>query len=405
MTIWLLALLLLASLAGLGYRQGAVRVAFSFVGILVGVLLAGLLGGLLRPVLGLFGLKNPVLAWMLGPLIIFILVSIGFKVAAFTVHQKVDVYYKYKAGDLRLALWERLNRRLGLCLGLLNGTLYLILLSFVIYNISYWTAQMATEGSDSKMMALVNRMGKDLQSSGFIKMARAADPMPESWYQAADLAGLLYYNPLLEARLARYPAFLGLAETPEFQDMGTDTQFTEMRQRRDPIKSLLDYPKAQAILNNPELLKTIWTTVKPNLSDLPKYLETGRSPKFSTEPILGRWNFDVNAALGNYLRSHPNVASSEMQKTKKWFVMGFSKTSLTAKIDHAVTLKNAPQLQTPAANAVPAPGNQTLQGQWKNADGKYQLTLSGAGDLNLAIDGDRMTITAEGVNLVFTRED
>ena len=32
MTIWLLALLLLASLAGLGYRQGAIRVAFSLVG-------------------------------------------------------------------------------------------------------------------------------------------------------------------------------------------------------------------------------------------------------------------------------------------------------------------------------------------------------------------------------------
>jgi hypothetical protein len=36
MTFWLLALVLLASLAGIGYRQGAIRVAFSLVGILVG---------------------------------------------------------------------------------------------------------------------------------------------------------------------------------------------------------------------------------------------------------------------------------------------------------------------------------------------------------------------------------
>ena len=229
MTIWLLALILLASLAGLGFRQGAVRVAFSCVGILFGVLLAGPLGHLLRPVLGIFGVKNPVLAWMLGPFIVFVLISIAFKVAAFPVHQKIDVYFKYKAGDLRLALWERINRRLGLCLGLLNGTLYLILISFIIYNISYWTTQMANEGSDSKMIALVNRMGQDLQSSGFIKMARAADPMPESWYQAADLTGVLYYNPLLEARLARYPAFLGIAESPEFRELGNDSGFAEMR--------------------------------------------------------------------------------------------------------------------------------------------------------------------------------
>jgi len=35
MTIWLLALILLASVAALGYRQGAVRVAVSFLGILL----------------------------------------------------------------------------------------------------------------------------------------------------------------------------------------------------------------------------------------------------------------------------------------------------------------------------------------------------------------------------------
>jgi len=61
MTIWLLALLLLASLAGLGYRQGAIRVGISFVGILLGALLAPPLGHLLRPVLAATGLKNPVL--------------------------------------------------------------------------------------------------------------------------------------------------------------------------------------------------------------------------------------------------------------------------------------------------------------------------------------------------------
>jgi hypothetical protein len=405
MTIWLLALLLLASLAGLGYRQGAVRVAFSLVAILVGALLAAPLGGLLRPVFGIFGVKNPVLTWMLGPLIVFILISIAFKVAAFPVHQKVDVFYKYKVGELRLVLWERLSRRLGLCLGLLNATLYLILLSFVIYNISYWTIQIATEGSDSTTMNLINRLGRDLQSSGFIKMARAADPMADSYYQAADLAGELYNNPLLEARLARYPAFLGLAETPEFQDIGNDNQFTEMRQRREPIKNLLDYPKTQGLLNNPDLLRTIWATVKPNLTDLPTYLATGRSAKYSSEPILGRWDFDINAALGSYLRAHQNIASSEMQKIKRWFVMGFSKTTLTVKTDHQLTLRNAPQLQSPAANGVPTPSSQTLQGQWKSGDGKYQLSFAGAPELSASVDEDRMTVTGDNLTFVFSRED
>src|SRR5207237_473623 len=139
MTIWLLALILMASLAAMGYRQSAVRVAFSLVGILLGLLLAGLLGRFVKPVLGAVGLKNPVLVWLLAPFIVFLLVSIAFKIGAFTVHHKVDVYFKYKAGNLRLALWERLNRRLGLCLGLVNGAIYFILISLVIYSFSYWT--------------------------------------------------------------------------------------------------------------------------------------------------------------------------------------------------------------------------------------------------------------------------
>ena len=121
MTIWLLVVLLMASLAGLGYRQGAVRVAFSFVGILLGAILAAPLGKLIKPILSAVGVKNPLLSGPISVLLGFIIISIIFKVIAFSVHQKVDVYFKYKAGDLRLALYERLLHRVGLCLGLFNG--------------------------------------------------------------------------------------------------------------------------------------------------------------------------------------------------------------------------------------------------------------------------------------------
>src|SRR6266478_3149044 len=148
MMIWLLAVILLLSLAGLGYRQGAIRVAFSLIAIILGLFLAAPLGKLLRPGLGAVGVKNPVLLWVLGPVIVFVIISIIFKVAAMAVHQKVDVFYKYRGGDLRLALWERLNRRVGLCLGFVNGTLYFILICFVIYAMSYWTFQMASGETD-----------------------------------------------------------------------------------------------------------------------------------------------------------------------------------------------------------------------------------------------------------------
>src|SRR6266567_8309186 len=99
MLIWLIAVILLLSLAGLGYRQGAIRVAFSLIGIILGLFLAGPLGKFLKPVLGAVGVKNPVLLWVLGPVIVFVIISIIFKVGAMAAHQKVDVFYKYRGGD------------------------------------------------------------------------------------------------------------------------------------------------------------------------------------------------------------------------------------------------------------------------------------------------------------------
>src|SRR4249920_1982717 len=98
MTIWLLAIILVASVAALGYRQGGIRVAFSLIGILIGALLAVPLGNLLRPLVTMFGVKNPLVAYLLPPVIVFIVVSIVFKVAAAAVHRNVEVYYKYRAG-------------------------------------------------------------------------------------------------------------------------------------------------------------------------------------------------------------------------------------------------------------------------------------------------------------------
>jgi hypothetical protein len=214
---------------------------------------------------------------------------------------------------------------------------------------------------------------------------------------------------LLEARLARYPAFLGLAELPEFQNLGNDTQFTELRQRGEPIKAVLDQPTAQAILQNPDLLKLIWTNVVPELKDLPGFLTTGKSPKYDSEKILGRWNFNVSVAMSLLRRAKPNTSSTDMQKWKRWMMSAFARTSFVAMTDHQAILKNVPQIKLAAAGAAAAGGGpQTLKGQWKASDGKFQLDLSdGSRDEVLAatLEGDRLTIGMEGLDLAFDRED
>src|SRR5579862_5126758 len=341
MTIWLLAVILLASVAGLGYRQGAIRVGFSFFGIIFGALLAVPLGRPLGRLLGLVGVKDPLLVWALGPILVFILFSVAFKIAAAAVHHKADVHYKYHAGDLRLALWERLNHRLGLCLGLLNGAAYFVLLSFVIYVPSYTTVQLASSENDPRWFRLLNVLGRDLHSTGFVKVARSVDSLPKEDFQMADLAALVYRNPLLEARLGNYPGFLGLGEQLEFQALGNDKELMQMWAGMQPIMSLLDNPKLQAIRQNPELLKAIWNTAEPDLNDVQTYLTTGKSPKYDPITILGRWRFDPNAALNAIRRTKPNISSQEMQRLRRFLEGAFGKTELIAKPDNQVTVRSA----------------------------------------------------------------
>jgi hypothetical protein len=406
MTIWLLAILLLASLAGLGFRQGAVRVGFSLIGILIGVLLAPPLGKFVAPIFKAVGVKNPTLLWVLGPFVVFIIISAAFKIAAFAVHQKIEVYYKYKGGDLRNALFERLNRRVGLCLGLLNGTLYLIMIAWVIYAFSYWTIQLGSSEAEAKgikdplTIRMLNTMGTDLHKTGFAKVAKSVDRLKDSFYDAADVAGLLFNNSLLEARLSRYPGFLDLAERPEFQTLGADAKFGEMRLNREPLMNVLNHPSVQPIMDNPDLLKTIWTTAVPDLKDLTEFLQSAKSAKYDPEKLLGRWDCNINLTMAAYRKAKPNTPSNKMLETKKWMMAVFAKTTFLATPGHQAILKNMPPLK----GGPGATGSQAMTGQWQGGEGKYQVTLSGNEELFANVEGDRLTMKISGFDLVFDRE-
>ena len=405
MTIWLLTFLLLASLAGAGWRQGAIRASISFFGIILAALLAVPLGGLVRPLLKILGVANPILLWVLPPFIAFVVVLALVKIGAFMVHQKVDVYYKYKAGDLRLSLWERLNGRLGACVGLLNGLVYLVLIVFVIHALSYWTVQMASGDNDPRVQRLVSQLGRDLQGTGMDRVAKSVDSLPTTYYDTADLAGLLYQNSLLEARLLRYPGFLSLGERPEFQALGQDSAFAEMRLKQSPLREVMAYPSVKAVFDNPELLRTVWTTVQPDMKDLQTFLETGKSAKYDGERILGRWDFDANATVMQYRRAKPNVPGTEAVKLRAWMAEKFPKSSIVAAPDHSVVLKNFPViLMSPGKPLVGEVKN--LKGEWKEDGTGYQFELEGGTVKSTAkFEGVPLVVSGEGTPVVFLKED
>lgn len=409
MTIWLLTLLLLGGFALAGYQQGAIRASIAFLGIFFAVLLATLAGKIFAPLMGVLGVKNPIWLWVLPPFLGFMLVMAIFYGVAFYVHQKVDVYYKYKAGDLRLALWERLNNRLGICVGLLNGVAYLVLLAFVIHAFSYWTVQMASADTDPKSMRLLNALGRDLQSTGFNRVAKAMDSLDKSFYDTADLAGKLYCNPMLEARLLRYPGFLTLGEKAEFQTLGQDSAFAEMRLKGASINEALEQSSAKAVFANPELLKDIWHTVQPDLADLDKFLDTGKSDKYDKHEggrLLGRWRFDANSSVLAYRRQKPTVIGAEAARLRTALRERYGKCSIVAAPDKMVAVKNIPDTK---AQLQPGqmPEIKTYKGTWQ-ADGleAYEFNLEGGTDRRSAkFEGTHLILAGDTIPLAFVKEE
>jgi uncharacterized membrane protein required for colicin V production len=334
MIIWILAFLLFGLFAWLGLVSGAIRTAVLLIGLILGAFLAVPLGPLLRPLFPLMGVTNAVWLWLLPPVLAFFLIQIIVGVVAFVVHRQVELHYKYRTDDVHRLRWERFNRRLGACVGLLTGCGYLILIALIVYVAGYSTVQVASADTAPKSLQLLNQARQDLRSTGLEKLVGRFDSTPPTYYQASDVIGLTYNNPLLQSRLASYPPFLSLAERPEFQDIANDTEFNQMLQTQENITKIIEHPKVQAILKNQEILKEL---SQVDLKDLQQYLETGKSAKYEDEKILGRWELDLPTTLNRVKTVLTNVPASVFSAVKQ--ALNMSKMTLIATPDNKVFVK------------------------------------------------------------------
>jgi len=335
MTIWIMAVVLFTLFGGLGYAKGAIRMVFPLIGLALGVFLAVPLGPIVKPLVPLVGLKNPIWSILLPPVIVFFLISIFFIIVGFIVHWKVNLYYKYRTDDYHRLGWERLNKRLGVSIGLIAGASYTLLLGLVVYILGYLTAQVSAGENETGPVKYLNQARADLRSTGLEKTVATFDPTPERYYLASDILGLIYHNRLLESRLSAYPPFLPLAERQEFQDIANDTEYQNLLATQVPVGQLISHPKTQAILNNQEIVQQLQQT---DLKDLLEYLKTGESPKFADLRILGRWQLDPYATLLQEKRHRSRMTTAEMRLLKQ--EVEFKKSlTLVATPDNTVKLK------------------------------------------------------------------
>jgi len=408
MSIWILAILVIGAAVLAGWRQGGIRAAIGFGGILFATLLCGLVGKIFHLVLPLFGAKDPLLVWALSPLCGFILVSIIFSVIAFNVHRKVDVHYRHKASDLRLALWERLNTRLGLCVGVLNGAIYFVLITFLIFNLTYLTTQVSAGAAQpSMMLRLVNNLGKDLQSSGLDRTATAVGSLPTEYYQYADLGGFLMQNPMTAPRLVAYPALTSLWQRDDMQELVNDSTLTNALASGASVGDVLNAPSVQDFLKNKDLTKHVNEIITTNMADLMTYLKTGKSATYDGMQILGSWEFNPGVSVAWLRQSQPQIPASEMRAIRALWTAAYAQTTLLITADNQVFVKNFPRFEAHPQPNQPAFTAENWNGDWSQDDASYtlHLTLGGQDKFLTATtkDGLRLSVKDGRNLLIFDR--
>ena len=326
MLIWLIVILVLGVLGITGYYKGAIRSLVSLVGLFLAMFLSLPLSPGLRPLLPKVGLTNPIWTWLLPPAVVFLLFVLVFAGVGFFLHYKLVLYFKYRTDDYVRLAWERLNRRLGLCVGLVGGAIYIVVVGLVIYIFGYPAVQVTSDDSPAAMRFL-SKARMELHEAGLDRTLAAIDPMPEYYYLASDVLGLVYNNHPVWERAATYPAFLSLGDRPELQDIATDVELQGMLQTKAPVMTIVNHPKIRTVINNAEIMQELRQT---DLKDLYQYLKTGKSAKYDEVKILGRWRLDTAATLTLERKKNPDISPAEMKKLRMLVMVFLEKVSFMA---------------------------------------------------------------------------
>jgi hypothetical protein len=354
MSIWILAIIVLA-LGGLaGWRLGGIRAAIAFVGILFAWLLAVPLGKIFHFLLPWIGVANPVYQWIFAPVCGFILVTSIFAVVSFNVHRKVDVYYRHQPSQLKLGLWERLNTRLGICVGLLNGAMYFLLISFFIFNFAYWTTQISANASEPPFVTrLVNNLGDEMESTGFARAAAAVGTPAAENYKLADFTGFLMQNKDADARLATYPGLTGIWRRDEMQQFVQDGVLTNAPAAGASVGDLWSDSNIQDFLKNKDMIARMRGFFATNGDDLLTYLQTGKS-KYDSEKLIGLWQFNPSVTLAWFRQNQPQTTPKEMAAIRSLWTAAYGQATILVTGDNKIFITKYPLfIAKPQQNQLP----------------------------------------------------
>ena len=348
MLIWVVAVVLVGGFGLLGHQTGAIRWGIGFIGAALGLALAGVSSGVVAAGLSAMGVKDVIDLTLLPGVIVFSLLTLIFLVIGVAAHRPVEHFFKYRSDEPTRAAFERMNQAIGLFVGLISGICVFFSVGNFVYRQGYLISQVTSDSGEATAVRYIAQVRGEMESTGWARTFAAMDNSPAKYYEVSDILGILHANPLVQGRAENYPPFLALGSQPEFSEIGSDAEFLKLIQSKPALSAMINHPKAAAVMFSPTLRETF---AKVDLKDFRKYLETGVSPRYEDEKILGRWRMDPGTVFTQLKRERLNLSPAEMRSIRAAVGPVLSGATLVAYTDGRFAIKITP----PAAPVAAAP--------------------------------------------------
>ncbi|MAJ17171.1 MAG: hypothetical protein CBC27_09635 [Opitutia bacterium TMED67] len=343
MWIYLLIGLLFLILALEGYFKGGINGLITLLGVVLAVNFSDAFGGLA------FGWYtdgkwpidvNPFWHRAMPSLFGFISLVLIFAIAGFVVSMIVRKRLSDRWDEFQLDNFKGMNRKFGLCTGLVNALIYSVMMLAIIYRLGNFTVPFKQDSGDEGLLAKLNEARVQLDDTPFLNIAAAYDKTPDLHYQVQDLLMKIWDDRgrNLQDLLTAYPGFYALAEESEIKSLiesgesessddsyavsdegsGTGESLYEMWKNGDSLtldQILSNSDVVAAINNRYEELKTIDAGSKEEkqlinlIDDIKNFFLTGQSDLYGRDRIVGRWKFARNASLRATKENYVDVSS------------------------------------------------------------------------------------------------
>ncbi|MFQ3169464.1 MAG: hypothetical protein ACI8QI_002032 [Limisphaerales bacterium] len=352
MWIYLLIGLLFLILAAEFYFKGGVNALVTLLGVVLAVNIADSIGPMAFQWMGdkwwpidahpFWNRAVPVVAGFITLVVVF---SILGTVASIMLRKRLEAQW----AEYRLENYKGMNRKFGLCVGLITASVYSVMALTLIYQLGNFTLPLKND-ADPWPLKTLNEAREQLDDTPFIKLAAAYDNTPELHYEVRDTLVLLLKNraSTIEEHMRAYPGFFALAEEDEIKDMigaeeeeeveeedeygdygaedygteaeGDESLYTMWERGSFSLTNLLSNSEVVSAVNaRYEELKAI----EPNsaeekkllafMEDIRHFFKTGESELYGKDAIVGRWKFAPNVSLRENKKTRTTISVDEMR--------------------------------------------------------------------------------------------